>query len=78
MPSRQQQGRLRINNGNDTIIMRATIASASMAKTLCINGNNAISIKALTPAQQQATRATALAQQWQRHTCASTTATPSL
>jgi hypothetical protein len=31
--SQRQQGCLRINNGNDTIIMRATIAMATVAKT---------------------------------------------
>jgi hypothetical protein len=75
MPSIGWQGCLPINNGNDTIIMRATIAITTMAKTLCIDGNNTIVMRAMMPAWWQATKATMLAQQWQRHACASTTAT---
>ncbi len=41
-PSPQWQGRLCINNGDDAIVIRAKIAIATMAKTLRIDGNNAI------------------------------------
>jgi hypothetical protein len=41
--------------------MRATIAIATMAKTLHIDGNNAIVTWMMKPAQQQAMRATMLA-----------------
>jgi hypothetical protein len=34
MPAWQQQGCLHIDNGNKAIVMRATIAMATMAKTL--------------------------------------------
>jgi hypothetical protein len=68
-------GCLPINNGNNTIVMKETIAIAITAKTLCIASNNAIATRATMPAQQQATRATMLAQQQQRHSCALTTAT---
>jgi hypothetical protein len=33
MPAQQQQGRLRIDNGNDTIVIRVTVAMATTAKT---------------------------------------------
>jgi hypothetical protein len=74
MPSWQWQERLRIDNSNNAIVMSATIAIATMAKTLCIDGNNAIATWMTTPAQQQAIRATTLPQQWQRHACALTMA----
>jgi hypothetical protein len=41
-PSQQRQGRLRIHNRNNAIVIRAKIATATMAKTLRIDGNNAI------------------------------------
>jgi hypothetical protein len=41
-PSPQRQGRLCIDNGNDAIIIRAKIAIPTMAKTLRIDGINAI------------------------------------
>jgi hypothetical protein len=49
-PSRHQQGRLCIDNGNDAIIIRAKIAIGTMAKTLRIDGNNAIATWVTTPA----------------------------
>jgi hypothetical protein len=49
-PSQQGQGHLSIDNGNNASIMRATIAMATTAKTLCINGNNAIATWVTTPA----------------------------
>jgi hypothetical protein len=45
-PSIQWQGCLPINNSNDTIVMRATIAIGTMAKTLRTNRNNAIVTRA--------------------------------
>jgi hypothetical protein len=77
-PSWQRQGRLRINSRDNAIVMRATIAIATTAKILRINGNNAIATWVTMPAQQQAMRATALAQQWWRHACTSTTVTMQL
>jgi hypothetical protein len=44
------QGCWPINNGNNTIVMRATIAIATMAETLHIDGNNAIMTRAMMPA----------------------------
>jgi hypothetical protein len=41
-PSQQQQGSLCIDNGNNTIVMRAKLAITKMTKTLRIDGNNAI------------------------------------
>ncbi len=44
------QGCLPINNGNNTIIMRATNAIATKENTLCIDSNNAIAMRATMPA----------------------------
>jgi hypothetical protein len=60
-PSPQQQGCLCINNGNNAIVIRGKIAIATTAKTLSIEGNNAIRTWVTTPTQQQAARATTLA-----------------
>jgi hypothetical protein len=50
MPSIRWQGCLPINNGNNTIVMRVTIAFATVATTLHINGNNAIATRGMMPA----------------------------
>jgi hypothetical protein len=60
-PSQRWQGCLHINNSNDPIVMRATITIATTAKTMHIEGNNEIVTRVMTPAQQQAMRATTLA-----------------
>jgi hypothetical protein len=52
-PSIRWQGCLLIDNGNNIIVMRATISMATMAKTLCIDSNNAIATRAKMPAQRQ-------------------------
>jgi hypothetical protein len=49
-PSQQWQGCLRINNSDDAIVMRVTIAIATIAKTLCIDGNIAITTWVTMPA----------------------------
>jgi hypothetical protein len=49
-PSHQWQGHLCIDNGNNAIIIKAKIAIATMAKTLHIDGNNAIATWVMTPA----------------------------
>ncbi len=46
MPSIRWQGCLPIDNSNNTMVMRATIAIATMAKSLHIDGNNAITMRA--------------------------------
>jgi hypothetical protein len=48
--SPQQQGCLCIGNGNNAIVIRGKIAIATMAKTLLIDGNNAITTWVTTPA----------------------------
>jgi hypothetical protein len=60
MPAQQQQGRLRFDNGNGAIVMRATITIATMAKMPthqwqqlhCNKGKNAIAMLARIPAHQ--------------------------
>jgi hypothetical protein len=77
-PSPQWQGRLCIDNGNNAIVIRAKNCNCDNGKTLRINANNAIETWVTPLARGQAARATTLAQQRQRHACASTTAmTPS-
>jgi hypothetical protein len=49
-PSPQRQGRLCIDNGDDAIVVRAKIAIATTAKTLRIDGNNAIKMWVTPPA----------------------------
>ncbi len=51
-PTWQWQGCLCINNGNNAIIMRGTIAIATPAKTLRINSNNTIATWVTMPASQ--------------------------
>jgi hypothetical protein len=50
-PSQKWQGCLCIDNDNKAIIIRAKIAITRMAKTLRIDGNNAIATWVTTPAQ---------------------------
>ncbi len=66
------QGCLPSNDGNNTIVMRATIAIATRVKTLHINGNNAIKTRAMMPDWWLTTMATTLAQQRRRHACCCT------
>jgi hypothetical protein len=77
-PSWQRQGCLCIDNSNNAIVIRVKIVIATTAKTLRIDGNNAIATWVMTPARWQVARATTLAWQRRRLDCASTTAmTPS-
>jgi hypothetical protein len=55
------KGRLCIANNNDAIVIREKIATATMAKTLRIDGTITIEMWVMPPAQQQAARATTLA-----------------
>jgi hypothetical protein len=50
IPSWHWQGCLCINNGSNAIVIREKIAIMTMAKTLHINGNNAIAMWVMTPA----------------------------
>jgi hypothetical protein len=77
-PSQQQQGHLLIDNGNNTIIMRATIAIATMAKTLahqwqqchCNKGNNTSSAMSNKGNDTSLTTAkTPAHQRWQQLNC---------